>query len=92
MRMAIFTKEFANADEYEEWLQEVGERITVMSITNAPEMHGSTIQWTTGPITVKYETSDPSLAPSKSMAIMIVQMVIIGALFFALFIYLVSRI
>ena len=34
--MAIFTKQFANADEYEKWLQEAGERISVLSITNLP--------------------------------------------------------
>jgi len=88
----IFIKQFANADEYEEWLQEAGERITVMSITNAPAMHGSSIQWTTGPITVKYQTDDPSLAPAKSMTVMIVQIVIVAALFFALFLYLTSKI
>ncbi len=90
--MTIFTKEFASADEYEEWLQEAGERITVMSITNAPAMHGSSIQWTTGPITVKYETNDLSLAPAKSTTVMIVQIVIVAALFFALFLYLTSKI
>jgi hypothetical protein len=90
--MAIFTREFANADEYEEWLQEAGERITVMSITNAPAMHGSSIQWTTGPITVKYDTSDPSLAPAKSLTTMIVQIVIVAVIFFALFLYLTSKI
>jgi hypothetical protein len=89
--MAIFTKEFANADEYEEWLQEVGERIHVMSITNMPAMHGSTVQWTTGPITVKYETKDPSLAPRKNRVVIIVQIVIVAVVFFALFFYLVSR-
>lgn len=32
--MSTFTKRFASADEYEEWLRRVGERISVLSITN----------------------------------------------------------
>ena len=32
--MSTFTKQFASADEYEEWLRRVGERINVLSITN----------------------------------------------------------
>jgi hypothetical protein len=32
--MSTFTKQFVNADEYEEWLRRVGERISVLSITN----------------------------------------------------------
>ena len=32
--MSTFTKQFASADEYEEWLRKVGERISVLSITN----------------------------------------------------------
>src|SRR5579864_5983542 len=34
MKMSTFTKQFASADEYEEWLRKVGERISVLSITN----------------------------------------------------------
>ena len=32
--MSTFTKQFVSADEYEEWLRRVGERISVLSITN----------------------------------------------------------
>ena len=34
--MSMFTKQFASADEYENWLRGVGERISVLSITNQP--------------------------------------------------------
>jgi len=90
--VAIFTKRFANADEYEAWLEEAGERISVMAITNSPALYGSSTQPTAGPITLRYQTEDPSLAPAKSMRTMIAQVVIIAALFFALFVFLVSRI
>ena len=90
--MAIFTRQFASADEYEEWLQNAGERITVLSIANAPAMHGSSAQPATGPIAITYETDDQSLAPAKSRMAMIAQVVVIGVLFFALFLYLISKI
>ena len=90
--MAIFTRQFASADDYEEWLQNAGERITVLSITNAPAMHGSSAQPTTGPIAITYESDDQSLAPAKSRMVMIAQVVVIGVLFFALFLYLISKI
>jgi hypothetical protein len=32
--MSVFTKQFVSADEYEEWLLAVGERINVLSIKN----------------------------------------------------------
>jgi hypothetical protein len=89
--MAIFTKQFANADEYEEWLQKAGERISVLSITNSPALYGSSTQPTTGPIAIRYETDDRSLAPARSRTAMIAQVVIIGVLFFALFVYLISK-
>ena len=88
--MAIFTKQFANTDDYEEWLQKAGERISLLSITNVPTMSGSSTQPSIGPITIKYQTDDRSLAPARSMAAMIAEVVIVGALFFALFLYLIS--
>ncbi len=89
--MAIFTRRFADTDQYEEWLQMAGKRITVLSITNAPAMHGSSTQPPTGPIAITYETDDQSLLPAKSRMAMIAQVVIIGALFFALFLFLISK-
>ncbi len=88
--MAIFTKQFANTDEYEKWYTEAGERISVLSITNLPTMHDSSTQPTTGPITIRYETDDLSLAPAKSTRAIVVQVVIVAALFFALFLFLIS--
>ncbi|MGB8413914.1 MAG: hypothetical protein WCE23_13915 [Candidatus Binatus sp.] len=90
--MAIFTKQFADTDEYEQWLQKAGERISVLSITNAPARDGSSTQPTTAPIGITYETDDQSLAPARSRTTIVVQAVIIGVLFFALFIYLISKI
>lgn len=88
--MAIFTKQFPNADEYEKWYQEAKERISVLSITNLPATHGSSTQPTAGPIAIKYKTDDPLLAPARNMTAMVAQVVIVAALFFALFLYLIS--
>lgn len=89
--MAIFTKRFADTDEYEEWLEDAGERISVLSIANSPTMQGSSTQPASGPITITYETRDESLAPRRSAAATIAQAVFIAALFFALFALLISR-
>lgn len=89
--MAIFTKRFASSDQYEEWLQNAGERISVLSIANSPVGHGASTQPTGGPITVTYETEDESLAPPRSRAMLIAQAVIIGVIFFALFVLLISK-
>ncbi len=90
--MAIFTKQFANTEEYEEWLQKAGKRISLLSITNAPAIAGSSTQPATGPITIKYQTDDRSLAPAGRNAAMIAEVVIVAALFFALFLLLISLI
>ena len=34
--MAIFTKQFADHDDYEEWLEHASDRINVLSIGNPP--------------------------------------------------------
>ncbi len=90
--MPIFTKQFANAEEYEEWLHKAGERISLLSIINAPPISGSSTQPSPGPITIKYQTDDRSLAPTGSMMAMIAEIVIVAALFFALFLYVISLI
>jgi hypothetical protein len=64
----------------------------VLSITNAPAGDGSSTQPTTGPIGITYETDDQSLAPARSRTAIVAQVVIIGALFFALFLFLISKI
>ena len=108
--MSTFTKQFANADEYEEWLLNVGHRINVLSITNptgkpiyrqrtlwmksasspseAPP--GSSAQ-ASGEITVKYQTSDPTLAPAVSKSTVVFQIAIVAALFFAMFVYAILK-
>ena len=90
--MAIFTKQFPDSDQYENWLQEAGDRISVLKISNSPPMNGSSTQSTTGPISVTYEIDDESLAPARSRTAIVAQAVIIGALFFALFLFLISKI
>ena len=89
--MAIFTREFASADEYEEWLREVGERIHVLGITNHPGPKNLSQQSQSVPVVVKYQTSERSLAPAQSTAKTIAQVAIIGVVFFILFLYLISK-
>ena len=89
--MAIFTREFPDTDQYEEWLEKAGERINVRKITNLPTMPGSAIKPAAGPIAVSYETDDPSLVPPRSRKTLVVQAVIVGLLFFALFLFLISK-
>ena len=88
--MAIFTKRFANADEYEAWLQKAGERISVLAINNSPVQYDSSTIATAGPITISYKTDDASLAPAPSMGARIAQVVIVAAVFFTLFLLLIS--
>ena len=90
--MPIFTKQFANADEYEEWLRKAGARISLLSVLNSPTTSGSSTQPNTAPITIKFETDDRSFAPTGSTMAMIAEIVIVAAVFFALFLYLISLI
>lgn len=109
--MSIFTRQFVSADEYEKWLLQAGERISVLSITHPAGssvykprtlwMKGasspsevpptSSAQQASGEITVKYQTSDPTLAPTVSRSSLVLQVAIVGALFFALFIYAILK-
>ena len=103
--MSTFTKQFVNADEYEEWLRRVGERINVLSITNPgqsvfkprqlwirnpgmPEemSPSSSAPQAGGAITVKYRTSDKTLVPRTSKNAKMVQVGLIAAACFGLFI------
>jgi hypothetical protein len=90
--MAVFTKRFANTDEYEKWLEEAGERISVVSVTNPPAMYGWSTQPGSGPIAITYETDDESLAPARRTAAKIAAVVLIAAFFFAVFLYLASKV
>lgn len=85
--MAIFTKQFANADEYEEWLAEASGRVNVLSIENSPVSFGSTAQPRGGPVTLRYQTNDRSFAPPRSIVRRTIEVAIIAAIFFALFLY-----
>ena len=89
--MAIFTKQFANADDYEEWLAEASGRINVLSIENSPAPFGSTIQQKAGPVIIRFQTYDRSFAPPRSMTRRIVEVALVAAVFFALFIYLIYK-
>jgi len=55
--LGIFTKQFANADQYEEWILEEQGRISVLSVNNSPALYGSTTQPPAGPVTITYQTS-----------------------------------
>ena len=82
--MAIFKKQFTNADDYEEWLQAAGSRINVLEIKNSPTIFGSSIQRPGGPVIVKYQTHDRSFAPPSTLAQKNVQAALVAAGFLAL--------
>ncbi len=89
--MAIFTKQFADHDDYEEWLEHASDRINVLSIGNPPSIFGSSIVKPGGPVIVKYQTHDKSLAPPRGLTGKAVEVAIVGAAFFALFAYLIAE-
>ncbi len=89
--MAIFTKQFADHDDYEEWLEHASDRINVLSIGNPPTIFGSSIVKPGGPVVVKYQTHDKSLAPQRTLTGKAVEVAIVGAAFFALFAYLIAE-
>jgi hypothetical protein len=88
--MAIFTKQFTSADDYEEWLEHASNRINVLSISNPPALFGSTMQRPNGPVVVKFQTHDKSFAPRISGG-NTMQYVVVGAAFFALFAYMIAE-
>jgi hypothetical protein len=89
--MAVFTKRFADADEYEEWLQKASGRVNVLSINKAPTIFGSSSIPAAGPVVLKYHTTDKSLAPVKNATAKTMEYAIVGAAFFALFAYLITE-
>ena len=109
--MSTFTRQFASADEYEKWLLQVGERISVLSITHPAGssvykprqlwMKGasspsevplsSPAQQASGEITVKYQTSDPTLAPAVSRTALVLQIAMVAAVFFAFSVYAILK-
>jgi hypothetical protein len=89
--MAIFTKQFADADDYEDWLKHASDRINVLSIANSPTVFGTTIQRSGAPVVVKYQTHDKSFALPKGKAEKAMEYAIVGAAFFALFAYVIAE-
>jgi hypothetical protein len=94
VEMPIFTKSFANADEYEDWLKEANTRVNVLSISNCPQVFGSSLippPKAGDPVVVKYQTHDRTFAPPSKISRKAVQYAAVGAAFFALFAYLASE-
>lgn len=89
--MPIFTKRFANVDEYEEFLESAGGRVNILQIVKPPTVYGSSSLPPAGPVTLKYQTYDKTFAPPKSTMGKVVEYAIVGAAFFALFAYLVAE-
>ena len=92
--MSTFTKQFSSADDYEDWLRGAGERVHVLTISNASAVRTLSDPRSTvftprkePAVIVKYETRDKSLAPQKSKFTSVIQIVAIGVVFWALFIY-----
>jgi hypothetical protein len=89
--MSIFTKRFADADEYEEWLEKASGRVNVLSIVKPPTVYGSTDLPPAGPVTLRYHTTDKSFAPPRGTTAKVVEYAIVGAAFFALFAYVIGE-
>ena len=87
--MAIFTKRFADADEYEEWLEKASGRVNVLEIVKQPTIYGSSAIPKNGPITLSYQTHDKTFAPPKSTTGMAVQYALVATAFFAVLAYLI---
>jgi hypothetical protein len=52
----------------------------------------SSPQRASGEITVKYQTSDPALAPAVSRSTLVLQVAFVAVVFFALFVYAILKI
>jgi len=89
--MAIFTRRFADADEYEEWLERASGRVNVLQIVKPPTVYGSNSLPSAGPVTLKYQTQDKAFAPPKTTKGKVVEYAIVGAAFFALFAYMIAE-
>jgi hypothetical protein len=86
--MAIFKKQFADADSYEAWLEKASGRVNVLEIKNAPKIFGSSLQPSNGPVIVRYSTHDKSMAPPSALTSKNVQAALVAAGFLALSLYL----
>jgi hypothetical protein len=89
--MAIFTRRFANADEYEEFLESASGRVNVLEIVKPPTVYGANALPPAGPVTLRYQTNDKTFAPPKTTKGKVVEYAIVGAAFFALFAYMIAE-
>jgi hypothetical protein len=89
--MAIFTRRFADADEYEEWLERASGRVNVLEIVKPPTVYGSNALPPAGPVTLRYQTHDKTFAPPRTSTGKVVEYAIVGAAFFALFAYMIAE-
>jgi hypothetical protein len=88
LEMAIFKKQFADADSYEAWLEQASGRVNVLQIQNAPKIFGSSAQPSNGPVIVRYQTNDKSFGAPSPLASKNVQAALVAAGFLALSLYL----
>lgn len=82
--MAIFKKQFTNADDYEQWLEKASGKINVLDIKNSPTIFGSSNQPAGGPVIVRYQTHDKSFIPASTFTNKNVQAALVAAGFLAL--------
>jgi hypothetical protein len=81
--MAIFKKQFSNADDYEQWLEKASGKINVLDI-KTPKIFGSNNQPAGGTVIVRYQTHDKSFIPPSSLTNKNVQAALVAAGFLAL--------
>jgi hypothetical protein len=89
--MAIFTRRFADNDEYEEFLESASGRVNILEIVKPPTVYGSNALPPAGPVTLRYQTHDKAFAPPKTKTGKVVEYAIVGAAFFALFAYMIAE-
>ena len=63
----------------------------MLSIGNPPTIFGSSMVKPGGPVVVKYQTHDKSLAPPRGLTGKAVEVAIVGEAFFALFAYVIAE-
>ena len=81
--MAIFKKQFTNADDYERWLEKASGKINVLDI-KTPKIFGSNSQPAGGVVIVRYQTHDKSFIPPSTLTNKNVQAALVAAGFLAL--------
>ena len=89
--MAIFTKQFANADDYEDWLEQASGKVNVLSIVKTPTVYKSSSIKPHESVILKYQTHDKAFAPPRGASGKVMEYAIVGAAFFALFAYMIAE-